>query len=429
MRDDARIQSAIDLVQNILDDARPADNVVRFFFKNNRYIGAKDRRHVRDIAYACMRYYFRLTWWCETLSLPVDARSFVLLYLVFLEKRDKKKLEALFSSIHYGPEGLSAQEMEAALSIMGQDIIHKDMPIANQLETPASLLPAIEKSFGDTWQDEMRAMLDNAKFDMRVNTIKIDRDTAIKKFTDDGIEVEAGKYSPYCIRMAKRFHLAEHDFLNEGKIEVQDQASQMVALLTGAKPGLRIIDFCAGAGGKTLAIGMLMDNKGSVVATDISDGRLKRAKQRIRRAGLHNIETKLLEHAREKWVKRRKETFDVVLIDAPCTGTGTWRRDPDKKWRDIDLALTELVPLQADILDSASRLVKPGGRLVYATCSFLDSENGDQIRKFMETHPDFTWGEMPEEVKDLTDDSELKMTPYQHDTDGFYAAVLTRKEK
>lgn len=429
MRDDARIQSAIDLVQNIIEEERPADRVLSHFFKNNRYIGSKDRRHVRDIAYGVMRHYFRFAWWCDHLSLPQDGRSLVLMHLIFLEKRDKKKLASLFTSIHYGPEKLNKSEEEAVSKIIGKDVQHPDMPVATSLETPIDLLPEIEKTFGANWQDEMKAMLGNAKFDMRVNTVKIDRDAAMARFKEDDIEVEAGKYSPYCIRMSKRFHLADHPFMSEGKVEVQDQASQMVALITDVKPGQRVIDFCAGAGGKSLALGMMMENKGSIVASDISEGRLKRTKLRARRAGLHNIETKLLESARDKWVKRRKESFDMVLIDAPCTGTGTWRRDPDKKWRDVGPALSELVPLQADILDSAARMVKPGGRLVYATCSFLDAENGQQIRSFLEAHPEFEWGEMPDSVKELANDAELVMTPHQHDTDGFYAAVLRKKEK
>jgi len=206
----------------------------------------------------------------------------------------------------------------------------------------------------------------------------------------------------------------------------------MVAFLADAQPGEQVADFCAGAGGKTLAMGAAMKNKGRIVAMDVMDRRLIRAKERFRRAGLHNIETRALTSERDKYVKRHDKSFDLVLVDAPCSGVGTWRRDPDKRWRQLGPGLESLVPLQKQILDSAARMVKNGGRLVYATCSLLPDENADQIKSFLTENPDFSIRPVTEalgpEAKNLSDaNGFLQMTPARHDTDGFFAALLVRK--
>ena len=202
----------------------------------------------------------------------------------------------------------------------------------------------------------------------------------------------------------------------------------MVAVVADAKPGEQVADFCAGAGGKTLAMGASMKNRGRIVAMDVLGGRLTRAKERFRRAGLHNIETRPLTSERDKFVKRHVGHFDLVLVDAPCSGVGTWRRDPDKRWRQLGPGLSSLVPLQKSILDSACRMVKPGGRLVYATCSLLPEENEKQVDDFLKDHPEF-------ELKPLTHvpgaekEVYLKLSPAKHDTDGFFAALMERRKK
>jgi 16S rRNA (cytosine967-C5)-methyltransferase len=204
----------------------------------------------------------------------------------------------------------------------------------------------------------------------------------------------------------------------------------MVAVVVDAKPGDRVVDFCAGAGGKTLAIAAQMKNKGHVIACDVLDGRLKRAAERFRRAGLHNIETRPLASETDRWVKRHKGGFDRVLVDAPCSGTGTWRRNPDARWRVLGPGLEALLPLQARILASAARLVKPGGRLVYATCSLLAEENEAQVAAFLAAHPAFRVVPLSEVAPGITSSAHpdyLALTPARHDTDGFFAAVLQRE--
>ena len=237
--------------------------------------------------------------------------------------------------------------------------------------------------------------------------------------------------APYGIRLAQRLSLASLPMLKSGEVEIQDEGSQLVAMLVDARPGERVVDFCAGAGGKTLAIAAQMHNKGHVIACDVNEGRLERSSERFRRAGFHNVETRLLSSETDRWVKRHKLGFDRVLVDAPCSGTGTWRRNPDARWRPLGegQGLDNLVPLQARILASAARLVKPGGRLVYATCSMLGEENEEQVAAFLGVNPAFHAVPLREAAPQLSNSAHpdyLSLTPARHDTDGFFAAVLQR---
>ena len=198
---------------------------------------------------------------------------------------------------------------------------------------------------------------------------------------------------------------------------MQDAGSQRVAQAVGAGPGMQVVDFCAGAGGKALALAADMEGKGRVVATDVHDKRLARLGERMRRAGAHNIERRLLESERDRWVRRQRGKFDRVLVDAPCTGTGSWRRNPDARWTRDGPGLAELVALQDRILESAARLVKPGGRLVYATCSLLREENEARVARFLDAAPGFARA-----------GDDLRISPARDGSDGFYAAILEREE-
>jgi 16S rRNA (cytosine967-C5)-methyltransferase len=276
----------------------------------------------------------------------------------------------------------------------------------------------------------MAATLVPPPLDLRVNPIKSNRETVLRALKAMGLNAEATKLAPRGIRLRERLSLARLAGLKAGEIEIQDEGSQLVALLVNAKPGDRVVDFCAGAGGKTLAIAAQMQNKGHLIACDINEARLKRCAERLRRAGLHNVETRALTSETDSWVKRHKGSFDHVLIDAPCSGTGTWRRNPDARWRMPDLGLGGLVALQARILSSAARLVKPGGRLVYATCSVLREENEEQVAAFLAAHPTFRIVPVQQVVPHLAmvaPFDHLSLTPAQHETDGFFAAVLHRE--
>jgi 16S rRNA (cytosine967-C5)-methyltransferase len=279
----------------------------------------------------------------------------------------------------------------------------------------------------------MAALDRPAPLDLRVNLLAGGRDAAVAALARDGIQARPTQWSPLGLRLDKRVALQTVAAWKNGLVEVQDEGSQLVALLLGATAGMRVVDFCAGAGGKTLAIAAGMANKGQIVACDTSAKRLEGAVLRLRRAGVHNVERRVLESERDKWVKRHAGGFDRVLADAPCTGTGTWRRNPDGRWRLTETDIAELVDLQARILDSCARLVKPGGRLVYATCSILPDENERQVERFLAANAEFAvvpvaaaW---PAEVPNPVGDAPfLRLTPAQHGTDGFFAALLERRK-
>jgi len=234
----------------------------------------------------------------------------------------------------------------------------------------------------------MSALSQPAALDLRVNLLKADREQARAALAAEGWDATPTKLSPWGLRIEGRRPVTSGPTFQSGMVEIQDEGSQLIAAMVGAVPGMRVVDWCAGAGGKTLALASVMENRGQIVACDVSAARLDGAVRRLRRAGVHNVERHLVEPG-DKWLKRRAGTFDRVLIDAPCTGTGTWRRNPDARLRLKETDLAELIPKQASILDTAQSLVRKGGRLVYATCSLLEEENEDQVTSFLLRHPDF----------------------------------------
>lgn len=424
----ARIQAAVDLLALVLAEPRPADGVVSYYFRTHRYIGSKDRGSVSERLYRIMRSFHRLCWWLQHLGQNPGPRSLVMADALLNEGQSADALCELFNGSNYGPEMITEWERKLAKGMEGKPLEHKEMPEDVRYECPLWAEAALHRALGDRFVPEMKAMLHPAPLDIRVNLLKSDRDRVLGQLKAEGLKVEAGKISPWSIRVEGRPALYRHPLFEGGAIEIQDEGSQCVALLTGVKPGDQAVDFCAGAGGKTLAMGAMMDNKGRIVALDVMGRRLERAKERFRRAGLHNIETREMTSERDKWVKRHVNHFNVVLVDAPCSGTGTWRRDPDKRWRQLGPALAELVPLQKKILESACRLVKPGGRLVYATCSLLSDENEDQIAAFLEEHKEFELEPLPDALKSVSvSDTMLKLTPATSNTDGFFAAALVKK--
>lgn len=412
----ARIQAAIEILTEILAIQRPADTIASAWFRNRRYIGSKDRAAISTRIYRIMREYHRLTWWITRVECAVDARALIIADLFFEKEHNMRSLESTFAGEKYTPEKLLPAEKNLAY-LQGKTLDDPAMSLRERMECPEWAFAPLQKALGENFEIEMQAMLSPAPLDLRVNILRTNRDTVLEQLREDGIEAQLGKISPFSIRVFGRPPISQHFLYKEGFIEIQDEGSQMVAVVAAAKPGEQVCDYCAGAGGKTLALGAMMNNKGRIVALDVLGGRLKRAKERFRRAELHNIETRELVEAGDKFVKRHVGHFDLVLADAPCTGVGTWRRDPDKRWRMLGPGLETLVPLQKEILGKTARMVKPGGRLVYATCSLLPDENENQVESFLQEHPEFT-------LKDT-----LRLTPARNDTDGFFAAVMTRAPK
>ncbi len=420
MRPAARVQTAIEAVAAVFQTPRPADAVLSAFFRARRFIGSKDRSAIAEEVYAVLRAHARLGWWTEKVGLPHDARSQVLIWSM-LDGVDFPHIHEICSGGQYAPAALTPEEAKALRKLEGATLDHPEMPTAIKYECPDWAEAGLRARFGNEFYRELSAMLSAAPLDLRINLLKCDRETALKALAEEGIKATATKYSPLGIRVEGRPALGSSKSFKAGLVEIQDEGSQLVAGLVDAKPGEQVVDFCAGAGGKTLAIAAAMRNKGRVIACDVLEKRLGRAAERFRRAGLFNIETRPLSSERDPWVKRHKGMFDRVLVDAPCSGVGVWRRNPDSRWRVLGPGLSELVPLQQSILESASRLVKPGGRLVYATCSMLNEENAGQIEKFVAAHPDFSV------VKCGLDGTDyLELTPARHQTDGFFSAVLER---
>jgi 16S rRNA (cytosine967-C5)-methyltransferase len=400
----ARIAVAIELLTDVLrTESRPADALANDFFRARRFIGSGDRRAVSDRVWRVLRTYHRLTWWLTDKPTP---RLLVAASLL-LESGSLADVASAFSGGQFAPAPLAPSEQAVLRRLQGRTLEHASMPDAVRLEVPDWLLPRIDPA-------ELAALLQPAPLDLRVNLLKATRDEARAALAAEGLEATPTPLSPWGLRIEGRKQVTTGAAFRAGLVEIQDEGSQLVAALVGARPGMRVADWCAGAGGKTLALAMTMQNRGQLLACDVSATRLDGAVRRLRRAGVHNVERHLIEPG-DKWAKRRARSFDRVLVDAPCTGTGTWRRNTDARLRLTEADLAELLPKQAAILDQAASLVRIGGRLVYATCSLLSEENEDQVTAFLARHPGFAQMDT------------LSLTPAHHGTDGFFAAVLERR--
>jgi 16S rRNA (cytosine967-C5)-methyltransferase len=378
---------------------RPGDAVANDYFRARRFIGSGDRRAVSDRVWHVLRSYRRLSWWLGDRPTPrlLVAASLLL---------DGETLSD-FTGGKFAPAPLAPSEQVALQKLQGRSLDHPSMPRAVRLEVPDWLEPRIDGG-------ELRALMEPASLDLRVNLLKGTREEAIAALAREGVTATPTPHSQWGLRIEGRRQITTGAAFRAGLVEIQDEGSQLVAALVGARPGLRVADMCAGAGGKTLAMAMTMQNRGQIVACDVSAARLDGAVRRLRRAGVHNVERHLLE-AGDKWIKRRAGSFDRVLVDAPCTGIGTWRRNPDARLRLTEADIVELLPKQAAILDQAASLVRIGGRLVYATCSLLAEENEGQVIAFLSRRAAFAQVDT------------LSLTPLRHGTDGFFAAVLERR--
>lgn len=423
----ARVAAAIDLLV-VIEGApkRPADAVANDFFRARRYIGSGDRRAVSERVWTILRARRRLGWWLG--DAPQSARLLVAASLL-LEGWSASGVQQTFSGGQFAAPPLERSELGILTKLEGHTLDHPAMPEAVRLEIPDWLLARLAARFGASLGAEMGALLQPAALDMRVNLLKGDRDQAKAALGAEGWDATETKFSPWGLRIEGRRPVTSGPAFQSGLVEIQDEGSQLVAAMVGATPGMRVADWCAGAGGKTLALAGVMANRGQIVACDVSASRLDGAVRRLRRAGVHNVERHLVE-AGDKWLKRRAGTFDRVLVDAPCTGTGTWRRNPDARLRLNETDLAALLPKQAGILDKAQSLVRKGGRLVYATCSLLEEENEAQVTSFLLRHADFAviplaraWplDQPPPNPGDF-----LSLTPARHGTDGFFVAVLER---
>ena len=422
----ARLAGSIELLTAVFDaPRRPADATANAFFRERRFIGSGDRRAVSDRVWRILRTQRRLTWWLDSAGVAPTPRLLVAASLM-LEGWTAAGVAQSYSGGQYGPAPLLPVETQPIRALEGHTLNHPEMPEAVRIEAPDWLLPALQSRFGQDLLAEMDAALEPAPLDLRVNLLRATREEAQAALAAEGLDAAPTKYSPWGLRIDGRRAVTSGPAFQTGLVEIQDEGSQLLAALVGATSDMRVLDWCAGAGGKTLALAMAMENRGHLVACDVSAPRLEGAVRRLRRAGVMNSERHLVTPG-DKWAKRRAGTFDRVLVDAPCTGTGTWRRNPDARQRLREQDLAELVPKQAMILDVAAKLTRPGGWLVYGTCSLLEAENENQVTAFLERHPDYTLLPLSEaDPNPPCPGPYLQLTPRQHGTDGFFAAVLAR---
>ena len=425
----ARLAAAIDLLAEIDRDRRPADAVANAFFRDRRYIGSGDRRAVSDRAWRVLRTRRRLLWWLDRAATAPTPRMLAAASLL-LEGWRFDGLAQSFSGGQYGAPSLIALEAATLRRLEGHTLDHPDMPPAVALELPDWLYPQLLQAFEGGLPAEMAALLAPAPLDLRANLLRTTREAAQAALAAEGLEAAPTPLSPWGLRIADRRPVTSGQAFQTGLVEIQDEGSQLVAALLAPEPDHRVVDWCAGAGGKTLAIAAAMANRGHITACDVSAPRLAAATHRPPRPPPYPPHRHLIAPG-DKWTKRRAATFDRVLVDAPCTGTGTWRRNPDARTRLTEQTLAELIAKQAAILHDAARLVRTGGRLVYATCSLLPAENEAQIDHFLQTHPDFALMPLatawPWPTEPPCPGPYLRLTPLRHDTDGFFAAVLEKQ--
>lgn len=430
----ARIAATIELWDKITKASIPMDRICGDYFRNRRYVGSKDRAEIADRVYTMMRAHARLGWWCNHIALPDDARTRTLLNVLLNENGTMDDLARLCNGRQYHPDELSDTEQKAFAKVEGQSLNHKDMPVPIANECPDHAFDKLSAVYGDRVETELRAMIPPATLDVRVNTIKSSVADVLSSLRGQDVEAEPCLYSPVGLRLQSKAFLSKTKAFTKGLIEIQDEGSQLLALICNAKPGMQVIDYCAGGGGKTLALAASMQGKGRIIAMDLYSKRLAQAKPRLTRADVHNVEIRPLDDDKHrKWFRRQKENFDLVLVDAPCTSSGTWRRNPDLRWNVYGPSAEEIQASQADILERVKGTIKPGGRLVYATCSLFREENEGQIESFLKDNPNFALVPATKAWKDSgmtthcpVSGDYLRLSPAQHGTDGFFAAVLER---
>ena len=410
----AILGNAEEVLREILRFMSPADVTLSRYFKDHPRLGGRERGAIAECVYAVLRHKSFFTDFAGT---GATMRRLTLLGMA----------EAI------GADSLGGlTEDEVAFLARIKEIDRSLLPPKKLANLPDWLYDKFVAQYGEEETSALAAVLNTpAPLDLRVNSLKTDRDKVIAELATAPIAAEPTPYSALGLRIWKKPALQNLPLFKEGAIEVQDEGSQVLAQLLGARRGEMVVDFCAGAGGKTLAIGAIMRNTGRLYAFDVSEKRLTKLKPRLARSGLSNVHPVVIAHERDAKVKRLAGKIDRVLVDAPCSGMGTLRRNPDVKWRQQAEGIAELTEKQASILDGAARLVKFGGRLVYATCSLLDEENDGIVQGFLASHPDFELVPMHKVLAEqripLEMGDYLKMLPHKHGTDGFFAAVLERK--
>ena len=410
------MQAAAVAVDLALPMLHPADAVLRSFFSTNRTLGQRDRAFIAETVFCVLRHKRLL----EQLVARPTARKLVCAALIKFQGYSLGQLGTF----------LKSSDRDWVLELKAANI--DALPAAVRLSLPDWLYDRLVAEM--TEQETIafgRAMLTTAPLDLRVNTLIADREQVLRDLRASGFDAAPTRYSPIGVRVAGKPAINRHDLFSTGAIEVQDEGSQLLGYLVAPKRREMVVDFCAGAGGKTLLMGAMMQSQGRLYALDVSEKRLKNLAPRLKRSGLSNVHPQIIASENDIKIKRLAGKIDRVLVDAPCSGLGTLRRNPDLKWRQSPQAIDELAVKQRAILAAAATLLKTGGRLVYATCSVLTQENRQVVEEFLADHPSFQQLSCRQALEEshiaLDSDDFLDLRPQLHDTDGFFAAVMQRR--
>jgi len=423
MHPKALLDACAELVKLTLQFQHPADAVVSRYFRDHRNLGPRERATLAETVYTVLRKKTLFEALARSGSGPKERRLAIL---------------GFHAPRNFLQAALSDQEikwLKDCDAVQPEELLPQ-----HRHNLPQWMADKLQAQVGEQFDALAASMLESAPLDLRVNALNAKRDAVQKELAKEGIKAEGTPFSPWGLRVQDKPALTKLEAFKQGRIEVQDEGSQLLALLLDAKRGEMVVDFCAGAGGKTLAIGAQMRNTGRLYAFDVSAHRLEALKPRLARSGLSNVHPAALVHERDERVKRLAGKIDRVLVDAPCSGLGTLRRNPDLKWRQDEKAVNELTEKQLSILTSAARMVKSGGRLVYATCSVLPEENEMIAEAFQKAHFDFVPMDAGETLAQLkvenaaslcaggdTGTRYVRLWPHAHETDGFFAAVWQRK--
>jgi len=414
----AQLDAIVHALAVVLPARAPADTQLRQFFRDNPNLGGRDRALVADTVYAALRRRRLL----EHVTPHASPREMALATLVKLQGIGLTQIETV----------LDRGEREWLAELRALDL--ETLPFEIRADLPDWVIERLRRTMDDASLLALaRGLQQAAPLDLRVNALKAPRQAVLDRLEYDRIAAEPTRLSPAGVRLKEKPALNKHPMFLDGAVEVQDEGSQILGMLVEPRRGEMVVDFCAGAGGKTLQMGAAMNSTGRLYAFDVSDKRLANLAPRLKRSGLSNVFPQRIANENDAKVKRLRGKIDRVLVDAPCTGLGTLRRNPDLKVRQDAEGLKELNAKQRSILAAAAALVKPGGRLVYGTCSLLAEENEDIVTEFLSAHPDFKLVPVAEILKRQGVRLEaggdyLRLFPHIHDTDGFFAAVLERSK-
>lgn len=408
----SRLDEAASALSRVLTFEYPSDAVLSRYFRAREALGQQDRAFVAESVFGVLRRKLLL----DYIAPDATPRQLLLLWLSRIAGYSGRELGALCSSDE--TQWLNNTRAQGTLPLS----VEADLP-----QWVIDRLPEHDETFVRALG---RSLQESAPLDLRVNTLRANRDEVLARLAAEGIAAAPTPLSPIGIRLQGKPALGRHQLFTSGMVEVQDEGSQLLGYLLAPRRTDLVVDFCAGAGGKTLMLGALMNSQGRLYAFDVSEKRLSKLKPRLKRSGLSNLHPLVIAHENDTKVKRLAGKIDRVLVDAPCSGMGTLRRNPDLKFRQSPEGVAELVAKQTAILNAAARLVKPGGRLVYATCSLLTEENQQIVAAFVAAHPQFTalnCGELLQKQGiTLESGKEMQLWPHIHRTDGFFAVALER---